>query len=232
MQARLPADSEMAQVSDQEASASVDDSFSDQTSIPPALLYEEVRSITSALHATCEDTSEQEWTAVPSKHGSSRSQPQQHAEGAGQRAVSTSMKGSGNDDASVAGASKADAENKEVRRNVGRGRGRGRGRGQGMHGNTGRGRGRGRGRSNVRSTDTTAGVTAVASNSAPDVASMELAGGNDTTKGPANVPEKRRNAGRGRHARRRSNGQHVIPGHVDERRPTEKSISVQELFSH
>lgn len=238
MQARYAADTEMAQVSDQEASASVDDSVSDRTAIPPALLYEEVRSITSAVYAAKEDAADQEWTTVPSKHGNSRSQPQPSAQESEKQAASrkggrkVGVPAAEDSSTEAESENKAESGKKEARHNSGRGRGRGRGRGQGMYGSTGRGRGRGgRGRSNALPTDATSVATAGASNSTPNGGNLESSGA-ETTMGPAHASEKRRNAGRGRHVRRRPNPQHAIPGHGNGGQPTEKRISVHEVFSY
>jgi hypothetical protein len=200
--------------SDQETSGtsgSVDENVSDRTAVP-ALLYEEVRSITSALKPAL--ASEKEWIEVPLKHCSNSLS--QHSHQILEQDSDGSVK------ATCVSTMEA-AEDKEHRRHEGgRGRGSSRGRGRGRF----RGTGRGRGRCHINGTSSHTASRDIA-DSCAGVGTNETNFENMESGNAPGMKEKRRNAGRGRHARRRSGGH---DSHA-QNRPREKRVSIQSIFA-
>ena len=225
MNSRSPPDTEMAQLSDPDSATVEEDTVSEQTTVP-ALLYEEVRSITS-LHAVHEN--EQEWQTVPSGHASARQNRQNRQQQLRLHATTNS----GNLPSSNASTELGPADKLPKNSQGGRGRGRGKGRGKGRYSSAGHGRGRGRGNMGSSDVDAAAGQSShptprmeVGEPSIDPAGTPSASANTDSRKAGANGPGRRRNTGRGRHHRRWSGpNRHADDAMVDKRVP------VQELFA-
>ena len=215
----------MAQLSDPDSATVEEDTVSEQTTVP-ALLYEEVRSITS-LHAVHEN--EQEWQTVPSGHASARQNRQNRQQQLRLHATTNS----GNLPSSNASTELGPADKLPKNSQGGRGRGRGKGRGKGRYSSAGHGRGRGRGNMGSSDVDAAAGQSShptprmeVGEPSIDPAGTPSASANTDSRKAGANGPGRRRNTGRGRHHRRWSGpNRHADDAMVDKRVP------VQELFA-